>query len=349
MDFKLSFSKKLYEKGLDSFNNKRYNEALHYFKESVLLNKYQKDCFEKINKCKEILEEFQFKINKEKSKNEMIEMNDNCLNIINSDDYYFVLDLSKSGQTNQNFIVKQYKKQCKKYHPDNNFSLLAEDAFYKIFLAFLTLYNEDDRKIYDKYGGEQKYRENYYNETKKKYKEENFDPYEVFEILKNDENLEEYLKKKLADNERLEIVNLFNPTLVKIVKLIYYLVILGVICYFVLPKLSQNTLYAFENSVDYPYKKVSRHHKIEYYVGGAFLERYVGTEDIKNIEKEVEKDYLNFLEEECKSVNETLNKLEYKSKFYRKDSIYYNGVIENIKNLNLTSCVKYEKFKKKLK
>lgn len=66
-------------------------------------------------------------------------------------DYYEVLGLAKNAAKDD--IRKAYRKLAMKYHPDRNpDSKEAEDKFKEVKEAYETLYNDDKRAAYDRYG-----------------------------------------------------------------------------------------------------------------------------------------------------------------------------------------------------
>lgn len=76
------------------------------------------------------------------------------MHIINLQDYYDILGVTKSADIDQ--ITKSYKKLAIKWHPDKHTDkddkLYAEEMFKSISSAYSVLSDEHLRKIYDTHG-----------------------------------------------------------------------------------------------------------------------------------------------------------------------------------------------------
>ena len=110
----------------------------------------------------------------------------------NTSDFYDILGIKKNAT--QNEIKSAYRKLVLKYHPDRNHDPDANDKFRKIQIAYETIIDVEKRNKYDLLDD---YTNNlgiknifmYYQEL-------------VIEICE---------KYELKDNERQEILNLFDP------------------------------------------------------------------------------------------------------------------------------------------
>ncbi|EDR29004.1 chaperone protein DNAj, putative [Entamoeba dispar SAW760] len=70
-----------------------------------------------------------------------------------SDDYYTILDVSKTASDEE--LKKAYRKKALKYHPDKNpGDKQAEEKFKEITEAYQILSDKDKRVLYDRYGKE---------------------------------------------------------------------------------------------------------------------------------------------------------------------------------------------------
>lgn len=178
----------LYDKGLSSFEEGNFNEALHYFNESIKLQPSPK-VEDKIKECKEKIKE---KKEKEKTSPQNSDENINstqeksedeieCEKIIDEKDYYKLLNVIKQETIDPDELKKAYKKLAIKFHPDKNKAARADEAFKKISTAYQTLNDLEKRKLYDKYGTEEEFREKYYQANQQRYEEE--DEYDIFDIL----------------------------------------------------------------------------------------------------------------------------------------------------------------------
>ena len=65
-------------------------------------------------------------------------------------DYYEILDIDKNASKSE--IKKAYRKLALKYHPDKNPDKEAEEKFKEISEAYAVLYDDEKRKMYNRYG-----------------------------------------------------------------------------------------------------------------------------------------------------------------------------------------------------
>ncbi len=65
-------------------------------------------------------------------------------------DYYEILGIDKNASKSE--IKKAYRKLALKYHPDKNPDKEAEEKFKEISEAYAVLYDDEKRKMYDRYG-----------------------------------------------------------------------------------------------------------------------------------------------------------------------------------------------------
>lgn len=68
--------------------------------------------------------------------------------VADSKGYYAILEVSERASYRE--IRKAYRRLARKYHPDRNNSLFAEDLIRKINAAFEILSDENKRKQYDR-------------------------------------------------------------------------------------------------------------------------------------------------------------------------------------------------------
>lgn len=67
-----------------------------------------------------------------------------------AEDYYAILGISKNASSDD--IRKAYRKAARKFHPDVNKDVGAEERFKEVGEAYEVLKDSDKRKLYDKYG-----------------------------------------------------------------------------------------------------------------------------------------------------------------------------------------------------
>jgi len=66
------------------------------------------------------------------------------------EDYYNILGVDKNADKKE--VKKSYRKLALKYHPDKNPSKEAEEKFKEISEAYAVLFDDEKRKMYDRYG-----------------------------------------------------------------------------------------------------------------------------------------------------------------------------------------------------
>ena len=238
-------SQHYFGKGINSFLNGNYDEALNLFIQSQTY-KDSKDTQDYIQKCKDKLtaksqsngdEPQQQQAQQEEQQQPRTETSaedDECKSIINSHDYYQILDLSKDCSSDD--IKKAYKKKAMRFHPDKNSSKHAEEAFKKISTAYQTLSDPNKRKTFDKYGSEEKFREHYYQEHKRQYEDE-FDPFDLFQMFMNgglDRATMERLRRQRGNNAASSGAQ--NSKLAKLYLVIQLLPMVMMMVYYFLPQ-----------------------------------------------------------------------------------------------------------------
>ena len=78
-----------------------------------------------------------------------------CNDILSCKCYYQVLGLEKMATGDE--IKKSYRKKSLKVHPDKNKSEHSQEAFKKLSQAYVTLSDEEKRRVYDQCGNEEEY------------------------------------------------------------------------------------------------------------------------------------------------------------------------------------------------
>ena len=345
-------SQHYFGKGINSFLNGNYEEALNLFIQSQTY-KDSKDTQEYIKQCKEKLttkqqsndneQQQQQEPQQQQEQPETSTEDEECKSIINSHDYYQILDLNKDCSNDD--IKKAYKKKAMKFHPDKNSSKYAEEAFKKISTAYQTLSDPDKRKTFDKYGSEEEFREKYYQEHKRQYEDE-FDPFDLFQMFMNGGLDAERLRRQRRNNTTN--FGEQNSKFAKLYLLIQLLPMLMMMVYYFLPHFMDNKeLFVFEQSAEYPYRKVTHENEVVYYVGNSFVDKYKkeGEEELEKYEKEIEKKYLDYLYETCDESKQTKRQLENQLRNHKKGSVYYNYYQKELNKLNLQACDLYYEFK----
>ena len=349
-------SQHYFGKGINAFINGNYEEALNLFiqsqtyKDSKDTQQYIKQCKEKLqSNVNERQQQQQPSQQSQQSQQEQPtsnEADDECKAIINSHDYYQILDLDKTCSIDD--IKRAYKQKAMKFHPDKNNSKFAEEAFKKISTAYQTLSDPDKRKIFDKYGSEEQFREKYYQEHKRQYEDE-YDPFDLFQMFMNGGFDAEKQRRQQRNNTNAQYAEQ-NPKFAKLYMFIQLLPMLMMMVYYFLPHFMDHgnkQLFAFEQSEMYPYRKVTSENEVVYYVGSNFVNKYKkeGEEELGKYEKEIEKKYLEYLYETCDESKQMKRQLENQLRSYTKGSVYYNYYQKELNKVDLQACDLYDEFK----
>ena len=214
-------SEKLFDKGMECYNNQQYKEALKYFEASIKF--YKNDRAELfIGVCKNNIPENDNNNNFRKSYSDSKPSSSNYSNQKpsssssssnsrnnNSNNNYQNKSYSSDNigenpkdkickellkkkdyydilnikkDANESEIKRAYKKMAIKFHPDKNDSKLAEECFKKISEAYQCLSNPEKKNFYDKYGNEEEFKQKYYQANHRYYQEE-MDPFEAFNMF----------------------------------------------------------------------------------------------------------------------------------------------------------------------
>ena len=308
----------IFNKAISYFNENLYNMSLFYLPLSKTLN--NEDIVEEyIKKSKEHIKEQHSPENQKHFLNPKDKMDyDSTINrITNSENNYETLGLSNSANKDQ--VIEAYKKLIISFHPDVNLSPNADEIFKKISKSYSHIMRIKEPNAY-------------------KLLEQSFKDEDLVEIINNEKtNLE---LKQLTISPIFKFINfVFRGS-------IYFFIFI----YFILPyfyTFSSSNIYEFTLSVSNPYEKTSKRLKVKYYIGNEFKEKYVTNSDIRNIEKEIEFNYLDYLNKTCEETKETKEKFTKRLIYYKKGTINYNSIISDIAKVDLSVCDKYEKYNKK--
>ena len=311
----------LFNKGISFFNENLYSMALYYFTPSKnvtnedIVEEYIKKCKEHIKERNESNSKKQFLNPKERQEEEY------AINrILQNEDHYVILGLPQKAKREE--IIEAYKKLIVKYNPDVYTSPKSEELFKKISKSYNKLINNSNNDI---------------------------NPYELIDKVFKDEDLVELLNNEKSSLELKQFS--IPPAILGIGAIIRYGIFLYIFIYFILPYFYSSEpsvqLYGFTRSVSNPFEKTSRRFKVKYYVGNEFKEKYIRQKDIRIIEKEIEEKYLTYLNKTCEETKEAKEKLKKRLIYYKKGTINYNMIIEDISKIDLTVCNKSEIYNNK--
>ena len=324
MDEQLKQKEILFNKAISFFNENLYSMALYYFVPSKnITNEEIVDDY--IKKCNERIKE---RNNSNTSRhylnpNERLEEERTINRILQSSDYHEILGLKNNASKDQ--IIEAYKKLIIKFHPDVSTSSKSEELFKKITKSYNKLINHSNNDI---------------------------NPYELFfKVFKDDDSndIVELLNKEKSD---LELKQFNIPPAIKYIGLIVrYGIFLYIFLYFVLPYFYSETkaaeLYGFTQTTSNPYEKISKRFKVKYFIGNDFKEKYATHSDVRKVEKEIEGKYLEYLNKTCEETKEAKEKLKKRLIYYKRGTMNYDLIMEDISKVDLSICNVSERYSKK--
>ena len=276
-----------------------------------------------------------------------------CKELLKKKDYYDLLNVKKDATAEE--IKRGYKKQAIRFHPDKNHSKLAGDCFKKISEAYQCLSDTEKRQFYDKYGNEEEFRQKYYQTHQ--YYEEEMDPYDIFEILFGGPGMMNgrgrrrgrHFHFRQANNVHF---NDFGGTQLKgksvfLVLVPFFLIVILQVLPEIYTLLKPAPLYQFHRNIYYPYTKKTSKNYIDFYVNDEFLKKYPQNEDFVNIENQIEKEYLEYLHDNCLKVINRKQELEYYMRytFSNYERIAYKNQIDR---LNYNFCKEYNRLNNRI-
>ena len=277
-----------------------------------------------------------------------------CKELLKKKDYYDLLNIKKGATGDE--IKRAYKKQAIKFHPDKNHSKMAEECFKKISEAYQCLSDPEKRDFYDKYGNEEEFRQKYYHAHHRHYEEE-MDPYDIFDILFGESAMHGRGRRTRNFNYRNHANNVHfndfgtiqlrgNSILLVMVPFLLMFIIQLLPDIFSLFKSAP--LYQFTKNNYYNHIKKTSKNNIQFYVNDKFLQKYPQNKDYLTIEKQIEKEYLDYLYKNCMKVLDRKQELEYYMRFSYSsyERLSYKNKIER---LNYDYCQDYNSLKNKLK
>ncbi len=319
MDEQEKEKEQLFNKAISFFNDNLYNMALYYLNPSKTI--HNQDIVEEyIRKCKEHIQEQHAPENKKEFLSPRDKMDyDNTVNrILKSENNYEVLGLSNNANKDQ--VNEAYKKLILSFHPDVNLSTNADDIFNKISKAYSQITHTKETNPY-------------------RLLVQTFTTEDLLEMINNEKSNMEF--------KQMSISPIFKCASISFRLSIYFIIFV----YFILPyfysETSDNSLYEFNLSVSNPYEKTTRRLKVKYYIGNEFKETFVSNKDIRNIEKEIEFKYLEYLNKTCEETKETKEKYTKRLIYYKRGTLNYNSIMNDIAKVDLTVCDNYEKYNKR--
>ncbi|KAM6956704.1 dnaJ homolog subfamily B member 12a [Aplochiton taeniatus] len=244
--------------------------------------------------------------------------------IKSSKNYYETLGVQKDASDED--LKKAYRKLALKFHPDKNHAPGATDAFKAIGNAYAVLSNTEKRKQYDQYGEER------VNPTRQRHQRHDFEadisPEDLFNMFFGggfpSSNVHVYR------NGRMHFGHQNRPERREQQRdggLALFVQLMPILILIVVSALSQMMVsqppysLSYRPSAGHVHKRHTVALKVPFYVSERFTEEYSGN-NLKNVEKNVEEDYISNLRNNCWKEKQQKEGLLYRARYFGDSDLY---------------------------
>ncbi|CAB1439778.1 unnamed protein product [Pleuronectes platessa] len=239
-------------------------------------------------------------------------------------DYYQTLGVEK--EASEEDLKKAYRKLALKFHPDKNHAPGATEAFKAIGNAYAVLSNTDKRKQYDQYGEERSH------PTRQRHQrdfEADISPEDLFNMFFGggfpSSNVHVYRNGRMhfAQNNRQER----RQEQQRDGGLALFVQLMPILILIIVSALSQMMVtqppysLSYRPSAGHIHKRHTSHLKVPFYVGDRFNEEYSGN-NMKNLERSVEDDYISNLRNNCWKEKQQKEGLLYRARYFGDSELY---------------------------
>ncbi|XP_073729450.1 dnaJ homolog subfamily B member 12a [Misgurnus anguillicaudatus] len=239
-------------------------------------------------------------------------------------DYYEILGVTK--EATEDDLKKAYRKLALKFHPDKNHAPGATEAFKAIGNAYAVLSNTEKRRQYDVYGEEKA------NPSQHRTYHRNFEadisPEDLFNMFFGGgfptSNVHVYSNGRMRfahqhRHERREHQR--EGGLALFVQLMPILILIIVSALSQMMVSSPPYSLSHRSSTGHTNRRQTATLKVPYYVGDHFSEEYTGMK-LKNVEQNVEEDYISNLRNNCWKEKQQKEGLLYRARYFGDTDLY---------------------------
>ncbi|XP_035256359.1 dnaJ homolog subfamily B member 12a [Anguilla rostrata] len=242
-------------------------------------------------------------------------------------DYYEILGVSRDASEED--LKKAYRKLALKFHPDKNQAPGATEAFKAIGNAYAVLSNADKRRQYDQFGEERAHpsRHGHSHDYNRGF-EADISPEDLFNMFFGggfpSSNVHVYSNGRMryTYNQRPERrEQQGDGGLALFVQLMPILILIVVSALSQMMVSSPPYSLSVRPSAGHVHKRLTGTLKVAYYVGERFAEEYSGNE-LKNVERSVEDDYISNLRNNCWKEKQQKEGLLYRARYFGDSELY---------------------------
>ncbi|XP_031162103.1 dnaJ homolog subfamily B member 12a isoform X1 [Sander lucioperca] len=238
-------------------------------------------------------------------------------------DYYQILGVEKTASEED--LKKAYRKLALKFHPDKNHAPGATEAFKAIGNAYAVLSNTEKRRQYDQYGEE---RSNTNRHRHHRDFEADISPEDLFNMFFGggfpSSNVHVYRNGRMhfAHHNRQERREQQRDG-----GLALFVQLMPILILIIVSALSQMMVtqppysLSYRPSAGHIHKRHTSNLKVLFYVGERFNEEYSGN-NLKNVERSVEEDYISNLRNNCWKEKQQKEGLLYRARYFADSELY---------------------------
>ncbi|XP_026212159.1 dnaJ homolog subfamily B member 12a [Anabas testudineus] len=237
-------------------------------------------------------------------------------------DYYQILGVEKTASEED--FKKAYRKLALKFHPDKNHAPGATEAFKAIGNAYAVLSNPEKRRQYDQYGEERSHtnRHRHHRDF-----EADISPEDLFNmffgggfptsnvhVYRNGMHFAHHNRQERREQQRDGGLALF-------VQLMPILILIIVSALSQMMVTQPPYSLSYRPSAGHIHKRHTSNLKVPFYVGERFNEEHSGN-NLKNVERSVEEDYISNLRNNCWKEKQQKEGLLYRARYFGDSELY---------------------------
>ncbi|XP_038128533.1 dnaJ homolog subfamily B member 12b [Cyprinodon tularosa] len=236
-------------------------------------------------------------------------------------DYYEILGVEKDFSEDE--LKRSYRKLALKFHPDKNHTPGATEAFKAIGNAYAVLSNANKRRQYDQWGEEGRHPSSSGPENGNF--EPDISPEDLFNMFFGggypSSNAHVYTNGRMRNQRRERRERPRDGGLAIFVQVMPILILVIVSALSQIMVNSPSYSLSFRPSAGYTQKRLTENLKVPYYVGEHFSKEITGV-NWKNLERNVEDDYISNLRNNCWKEKQQKEGMLYRARYFGDSELY---------------------------